>query len=442
LLKEGKQTKSLWKSVIEKDLLTTNANTNAKLKININGVSIFDIPSLKNREEKIIGTTSLTSQAVNSIVLSDAKNSDLDSVEVEGETIKDWFVQDEASIVIKNVKKGSSIIVRILKLNDAYSSLTINPVDKVNKKESFVINCDNFRKDYFSYYIKDEERKKLLELSSKNASPCISFYLPSLDHDSAYLVNVENKNITGRGLHFWVLNEDQKTPLIDTYFEKSKKEQNSQVILPPMEKFGKAYSLHLDNISIGNTASGNLIGNINIHPIPYYFITNLNLVDSSASPLEFGKQKFEVSHPNQSLYVIKPDKQEGFVLSLSQSYSPYWKAYEINVKCPADAKALAGRQISNVKCLLTETFPFIFGEEIQNHVKLNNWKNGWIVDDSNVQCPADAKALAGRQMSNVKCQIVIVFLPQYFEYIGFGLLVFTLTVLSISLLKNKRLASN
>lgn len=383
-LNNGKTLFKIWNSEIERSLFD-QLNSNLPITININGVSSFKIEHLKDNEKKIIGSTSLTIDEDNFVFIS-KDYEELDGVQVSGEMIKEWFFQNEASVSLPRIIKNSTLVIRVPKLNDGYSNIKIDPVKKIKDKEVSVINCDNFRKDYFAYFIKDSEQKKLIELSSKNASPCLSFYLPTLEHDQGYLLSAKNKNLKGRGLHFWVLNEDQKTPLIDTYFESNKEQTTSSIILPPMEKFGKAYSIHFDNISIGKDETGNLIGDISINPIPFYFLSNIRL-KTRDKPMEFTEGKITNKHPNQSLYLIETSSR---AITLSQSYSPFWKAYEV--------------KNDN---LLSQIFPF-FGREIKKHVMVNNWKNGWIIDEG------DQKA------KNKK--IAIIYLPQYLQYFGFLLL--------------------
>jgi hypothetical protein len=65
-----------------------------------------------------------------------------------------------------------------------------------------------------------------------------------------------------------------------------------------------------------------------------------------------------------------------------------WHAYAINC-------------YNKIFCFAGQTFPFIFGREIKDHVKINNWANGWNTNDKN---------------------IILLFWPQYLEYIGFLML--------------------
>jgi len=89
-------------------------------------------------------------------------------------------------------------------------------------------------------------------------------------------------------------------------------------------------------------------------------------------------------------------------LYLSQSYHPGWKAY-ISETCNVKHITCKIRNIFNL------FFPFIFGKEIKEHVIVNNWANGFILSSK-------AKLLTS---NTNKFNIIIVFLPQYLEFLGF-----------------------
>jgi hypothetical protein len=397
-LKKEEKYYTVWESKV-KELLFRNAYFDRETNLNINGVTNFIIPKLEDGQEITVGASSLTLVQDNILVLSDGSGRSINNIIIPGNSLSKFFNQDESFVSLRNIEKDTFLSLQIPVLNDEYSSIKLEPAELIEKDIANVVNCDNFRKNYFAYFIKEDDEEKLLELSSKNATPCVSFYLPTLDHDQAYLIRIENENIQERGLHFWILNEDQKTAINDTYFEDNKKRNISTVIIPPYEQFGKAYSLHFDNISIGNVNSRNQLGKISINPIPYYFIANLKLVNPNISPETLNKLNLNVKHPNQSLYMIKTQNTVGnSAITLSQTHSPFWKAYSVN----------------NFN-IITRSFPFVFGDELKNHVKINNWKNGWMLKETN-----------DKNNSN---SFIIIYLPQYLQYIGFaitsGFLVFT-----------------
>ncbi len=94
-------------------------------------------------------------------------------------------------------------------------------------------------------------------------------------------------------------------------------------------------------------------------------------------------------------YLIQPKAPENSTLVLSQAYHPGWKAY----------------WLANKRYPLEAFLAPIFGQEIKDHVLVNNWENGWNLDSL--------------RSKNEKLKIVIIFLPQYLEYLGLGILPMT-----------------
>jgi len=70
-------------------------------------------------------------------------------------------------------------------------------------------------------------------------------------------------------------------------------------------------------------------------------------------------------------------------------------------------------------------FPFLFGEELKDHVLVNNWANGWKLSKNqlSIVC-SQSKSKLNQLSTNCKqpIKIVIVFWPQYLEFLGFGFL--------------------
>ncbi len=242
-----------------------------------------------------------------------------------------------------------------------------------------------------------------LRLTLVDNSNCASFYLPNLSHNLSYLITAESENLSGLPILFWLENPNSRRADIETYLPKTSnlKPNTSYFIQPPMEKDGVGYTLHFDNISIGKERAVNTLGKITVNPLPYKFLTGLVFKKPSTSkPLPVKLTKLDISHPNPSLYVVNLQPTTYNLqptLILSQSFDAGWKTYGV----ATSNWPLA----TSIKTFL----PFIFGKEIKEHVLVNNWANGWTLNNY--------------QLSTINYQLVIVYLPQYLEYLGFGLLV-------------------
>ncbi|PIS14578.1 hypothetical protein COT64_01865 [Candidatus Shapirobacteria bacterium CG09_land_8_20_14_0_10_39_12] len=245
-------------------------------------------------------------------------------------------------------------------------------------------------KGLFSAEIEPAEKR----LEAVDTTSSVSFYLPNLPHKFSYLITAESKNIAGKNLLFWLENLTNRKADIEVYLDQK---INNFIIQPPMAFDGLGYTLHFDNISIGQQESVNELEKITVNPIPYGFLTGIKLVDNSEpSVVSYNNNNNlikQVKHSNPAVYEIELNKEPGenATLVLSQAYHVGWKAYKVTGK--------AG--------LLTP----VFGQEILDHVKVNNWENGWTL---NYQLPITN--------DQFKETIVLVFLPQYLEFIGFLLL--------------------
>ncbi len=392
------QRKLVYSKTLNIDLITIPGKRIEEVNMNINGVKNYKINPLNIQTN--LGTTFLLTQKDNVIVFS--KQGINQVVTISKDTISSFLRKDLTNLSL-SVDKDSKVEVYIPKISDNYQSFEHKPSLNDVKK---VYNCDFFRKDNFNAGIDTFNGNSMLNLSSADSSACIAFYAQNLVHNQGYAIFIESKNNKGRPLHFWLNNEDQKYPVIDTYLDK---ENNiSSFVILPLEEFGRAYSMHFENISLTKEEVDNVLGKISLYPIPYNFIANLvfskQLKDKNQNP----PTVFSVEHPNEYYYLIKDFKvgNKGYLI-LSQSFDRGWKAYEIN-------------NYSKLTNWLSQNFPFWFGKEIKNHVLINSWENGWKVEKANKDK-----------------DLVIIFFPQYFQFLGLLTMAFFGTLGIVFVYKNK-----
>lgn len=279
----------------------------------------------------------------------------------------------QQSLVLKNVAAGEALTITIPKAVDSLYSYRYNGKDFNNASD-----CNTFRKGVTRSVISGSS----ITYDTVNDSLCSSVYAQGLLHDEGYMLTVNAKNEKGTALHFWALNDYEGIAPIDLNLSKN---GNSIFFLPPMEKNAIAYSFHADNVAIGTEESKNTLNSVEAIHIPYNYLVNIVLTKPFTSSTGF--TSFTTEHPNESLYISTPNEvQTGkSLLVLSQSYDMGWQAY-------------VGK-----KTFWAWIFPFFSGKNLQ-HVKINNWENGWIVDSASL---------------SKNSQITIIYLPQYLEYIGF-----------------------
>lgn len=363
-------------------IFTVPAQYNFPFILNINGTKDILITDTRTK----LPTSYLMLHQLNSLVLSNNNRSYLEERKITTEELLQPVIKSEpVSKVIQPSTEPVTVKISIPKITNNFLSFKADMT-----KKPTIGNCNIFRKGDFHAYISPNG----LTLSSKNTTTCTSYLLPQILHNYSYVLFAKSQNITGKSLHMWVLNEDTRFTPIDTYLPKTKETLNSSFIIPPYEKFGRSYSIHLENVSIGDDDSTNVISNLSFYPFFYNFSKLLIVTPSDVQfpPKKPANNTLEVSHPNESLYIIHQQNQRSYpsTVVLSQSYDKGWKAYQFK------------KDKLNILNLI---FPFFFSEELQ-HKQINGWENGWRL------LPSDTSTA-----------VVIIYLPQYLEYLGFLILI-------------------
>ena len=399
--------KKIWGSSTDISIFTIPSNTVLSTKISINGNESLNINSTN-----IINTALLLNHE-NSIVMSNEESTIVKNYIISTDTLQNLLPKQQ-KISLSNLNKKGQLIVKIPKINDAYlgSEPTLNSFRPVQ-------NCDLFRKGRAEGTINNSK----ITLSAYNATACTSMHFQNLPHTESYAFFTEGKHIKGRSLHAWVLNEDDKYSVYNNYLDANSKYLYS-FIIPPMERYGRAYSIHFDSISIGEKTE-NEINRVALYYMPYKFATSLVVSRNEHQKSTKEQFLFNVSHPNESLYIVDNVKKTPSTLVLSQSFDKGWKAYEV-----ISDKGKAKSWINNV-------FPFVFGRELKEHVLVNNWANGWVIDSEKLKVKSarpPASSLAG-EVGREK--LIVVFWPQYLEYLGFGILALTFIYLTYTTFRRK-----
>ena len=208
----------------------------------------------------------------------------------------------------------------------------------------------------------------------------IVYFYDKLPYQTGYLVLIKSDWKSGLATSFYVDSPFTHRTELDTKIAKKTDYQNV-FILPPNQIIGQGYGFHFSQESIGSTPAQTDIYTFATYPFPYEFISNITL------------QKQNTISNTDKYHV------------LFEAFNPGWKAYQI------ESKFL----ISNFQFLINY-FPFLFGKQLKEHVMVNNWANGWKLSQSQFN---QLESVGIGQKQN----IVIVFWPQYLQFIGFGLLV-------------------
>jgi hypothetical protein len=395
----GKNRILLYSKNLNIPLAVIPAGYKTVLNVNVNGLKNYSFNPVNGAQD--LGSTFFVLNQDN-IVTYSGNALPAKTVTIKASDVSS-LLSSPQNLVLPNISKDSLIQITIPKINDNYESFE-QPVLRDETKQ--VSNCDNFNRNQFSATISELNNQNLLKLESQKATACLFFATLSPVHNQGYAMFVQSANQKGRALHFWLLNEDEKTSALDTYLPAISSLNTSAFVIAPEEDFGRGYSFHFDNISIVNESTVNYLGNLSFYPIPYNFITALKFSAGNSNQAFQTLNLNNAEHPDAAKYILKNvSLQNTASLILSQSFDSGWKAYEI--KNPNMVK---------------EMLPFLFGSEVKNHVLINNWENGWVLNDS-----------------SDNFDLVIVYLPQYLENLGLIILIMPTIAVVLWLLASKRL---
>lgn len=229
---------------------------------------------------------------------------------------------------------------------------------------------------------KEASNNTVVIKSEHGAIACLAYTDQNLGQEYGYLVKIDNENIDGQRFFFYILDATNE----QSYLEDRIQNNMQYYIVAPRFKYGRGYSFIFNNNSYTNISSINKLKSLEVYLIPSNEIKNFKLqkLDKNIEKAH-GKTDFKAEKINYYSYHVNGNALANSYLILYQAFDNGWKAYEVDHYN-----------------FLTKTFPFFFGKEIKNHVPVNNWTNGWSVEKDN---------------------IIIVYLPQYLEYLGFVILI-------------------
>lgn len=274
------------------------------------------------------------------------------------------------------IDKGDDLVVRMTTMPRL---LDWEKMGKPNAE-----NCDLFKrgevgKSGITYWAKDR------------GAACDLAVMDTLSNQQEYVMRWVGENISGRSLKIYVLNKASEHNDLETLLPTGKFDTSFRLLAWPRLK-ESWYDISLETRSFGREKSENRIDQVAFYPVPLSWISKIRVVpveagenmggfgqyiegDSASTSASLdGKlvndleiknvRKYGTSH-----YVV--DTRGQGLLALSQGFDNSWVAF-------ANRKKL-------------------------DHVKVNGWSNGWLVPEGGT--------------------IIIIFWPQYLEWIGIGMLV-------------------
>jgi len=244
--------------------------------------------------------------------------------------------------------------------------------------------------------------------TAQAGATCDSWVLPDIDHAHDHVLEIESENVSGFPLELCIKNllTNHCTLFTNLHTGNMRKEY---FFMPQMSDYGYGYSINLRNYSgTRQLTSTNMLRQLKIYKIDTPFSVN-----NSSRPNSYLKN-VDIRSMALSSYTVliadikQSDTQADNVLSIDQAYDPGWLAYD-----------LTGAN------WLQRQVPILFADSLRlkDHVLVNNWANGWRLEErSNEET---------RNKETGNREIVVIFWPQYLQYLGFAVLLVTMIVLII-----------
>jgi len=206
---------------------------------------------------------------------------------------------------------------------------------------------------------------------------CDYFVFEDIKYDQTYALHIKGKNIKGRSLKVYLYNWESKrveleellpTGSFDSYFVVYPKAYGLE------HTANSGYTLNIETRSFGRITSENIIEKIEFIPF------EINKSQTYSPNIKNNLQIISVQKFGTAIYRVKTTG-EG-ILELGQGYEKGWISY-----------------------------PKL------EHIKVNSWANGWIINANSLQSTDDSQAVDSGPST-----VVILFWPQFMEWFGFVVL--------------------
>lgn len=362
--------------------------------LNIQNGSCIYYPKIESLNNKItllyaIKTLGADNTALQ-IILKDNLNLDQEPDEISGLALSTTAPYQEGKITQEAIKKtfikNDYIQFENLVIPKNTQSTQDSDITVINRLSNDCKSNNVARKDLIN-----DNGVRSIKYYSEKGSFCDHFTYNDLPHKQAFLVFIESKNAQGLPLTTCISNYTSRK--CDVYSPLSSwKNYNYDIfLLPDMDENGVGYDVNFENIGIRGTPSENYVKSIEFVPIPLELLQGVKVENLGKKPQDETSARItKIDQYNPLLYSLSvKNPPSPYVVNLNYSYEKGFKAYYLTCGFAFSCK---------VKAYLIP----LFGREINDHLLVNNWSNGWVID----------KKVKDNQ------RIVISFIPQYYQYFG------------------------
>lgn len=288
------------------------------------------------------------------------------------QVITDPFFETNVNVEV-NLQSDDEITLQIPKIS------SISSIENAVENNLFTIGDNNPPPD-----------SKILQLIANENNSEVVLWTDELFHSTGYIMFVEAEWKKGLPISLYVDNTFDKRPAMESILNKSS--GNNILILPPVDNIHRGYGIHIIAKTIGEEKTEAIIRDFDMYPIPFHIISNIKLIKNTQMVTN-NDTEIQINKLTPYKYEISNKKLlEKDVIYFDQSYHSGWKAFIINNNS------------------YSKVLPYFFGTELKNHIKINNWANGWQLSE---------------EIPSYK-SIMIIFWPSLLMYCGYGFLFLSL----------------
>jgi len=270
------------------------------------------------------------------------------------------------------------------------------PAEKITSE---LRDCSLVKSALISRKLVQINRTKELEYESRDGVLCDALTLPNSSQNAGHILGFESENISGLPMKFCLQQENIKKCILEGELSNNKKMGMDYFIVPPYYQ-SSGNTLIMKNISLSHDPSVNRLKKIQLIPFPYNYLQSIKNTDT------VNPSKISSRHPVAGLirktlsgYVVEVKLSQGDTIVINQAYGHGWIAFIIK--------------------------PGTWNIELlNNHVLVNNWANGWILNDEELRIMNQESGSSKTKIHNSPT-IILIFWPQYLEYLGFIMLILT-----------------
>lgn len=266
-------------------------------------------------------------------------------------------------------------------------------------------NCDKYNDGDYSRELQLDDKGVSYNYYAKNAISCDNVSLFGISPGANYLVDFDSEYKTGKEMDICIASQQ-----IDKCMLKDRLFIGNDTFIYPSYSSVKDINYKLGVQSIGNLESEIKLYKIDFDYIPYSWLKGLNLSSDDSSSVQNSIKLTSVGTRNSKYiraisvtsdsYGIKNEDAKNSnsgVIMFNQSYEKGWHLYDIS------------------DCSFRKILP-ILCHKVNSHVIAKNWANGWVVPAKNEN-------------------YMIIFVPQYLQYVGYILILGMFIVIAVTYLK-------